>query len=55
MWLLEHVEPTIFREKSGDACNSFALWETDLDLVKGLGLNSYRFSLEWARIEPEVG
>ncbi|MBB5697932.1 family 1 glycosylhydrolase [Sphingomonas yantingensis] len=55
VWLLEHVEPTIFREKSGDACNSFALWETDLDLVKGLGLNSYRFSLEWARIEPEAG
>jgi beta-glucosidase len=55
LWLLEHVKPTLFREPSGDAVNSFELWETDLDLVKSLNLNTYRFSLEWARIEPEPG
>ncbi|HEY6870564.1 MAG TPA: family 1 glycosylhydrolase [Novosphingobium sp.] len=55
IWLSEHVKPTTFVEPSGDAANSFALWRTDLDLVKGLGLNTYRFSLEWARIEPEPG
>jgi beta-glucosidase len=55
VWLLENVEPTIFKQPSGDACNSFELWERDLDLVKSLGLNTYRFSLEWARIEPEPG
>lgn len=55
LWLLENIKPTIFAEPSGDAVNSFALWRTDLDLVKSLGLNSYRFSLEWARIEPEPG
>ncbi len=55
MWLLEHVKPTLFAEPSADANNSFELWPTDLDLVKRLGLNSYRFSLEWARIEPEQG
>jgi beta-glucosidase len=55
IWLLENVKPTMFAEPSGDACNSFELWATDLDLVKGLGLNSYRFSIEWARIEPEPG
>jgi beta-glucosidase len=54
-WVMENVKPTIFSEPSGDADNSFLLWETDLDLVKALGLNSYRFSLEWARIEPERG
>lgn len=54
-WLVEHVKPTIFAEPSGDACNSFELWPADLDLVRNLGLNSYRFSLEWARIEPEPG
>ncbi|MBU6207340.1 MAG: family 1 glycosylhydrolase [Alphaproteobacteria bacterium] len=54
-WLMEHVKPTIFAEPSGDACNSFVLWETDLDLVKDMGLNAYRFSLEWARIEPAPG
>jgi beta-glucosidase len=54
-WLLENVKPTLFREPSLDAANSFELWPTDLDLVKSLGLNTYRFSLEWARIEPEPG
>jgi len=55
LWLLEHVKPTLFAEPSGDACNSFELWPIDLDLVRTLGLNAYRFSLEWARIEPEPG
>jgi len=54
-WFLEHIKPTVFREPSGDACNSLELWAQDLDLVRGLGLNSYRFSIEWARIEPEPG
>lgn len=54
-WFLENVSPTIFRTPSGNACNSWELWETDLDMVAGLGLNSYRFSVEWARVEPEHG
>jgi beta-glucosidase len=55
IWLLEHVKPTIFAETSGDACDSFARWPEDLRLVRDLGLNAYRFSLEWARIEPVEG
>jgi beta-glucosidase len=55
VWALEHVRPSAYAEPSADAANSFALWPTDLDLVRGMGLNSYRFSLEWARIEPEPG
>lgn len=55
VWLLENVKPTMFAERSGDADNSFELWPQDLDLVRGLGLNTYRFSIEWARIEPEPG
>jgi len=55
LWLLEHLQPTPFAEPSGDACNSLLLWPRDLDLVRQLGLNCYRFSLEWARIEPEPG
>lgn len=54
-WVLENVTPTIFREPSLDAANSLELWHVDLDLVQSLGLNTYRFSLEWARIEPEQG
>lgn len=55
MWLLENVKPTFFHEPSGDAVNSFELWPRDLDLVTSLGLNAYRFGLEWSRIEPEPG
>jgi beta-glucosidase len=55
VWAMEHAHPTVYAEPSGDAANSFALWPVDLDLVKNLGLNSYRFSLEWARIEPAKG
>jgi beta-glucosidase len=54
-WFLENVTPTIFAERSGKACNSLELWETDLDIVNGLGLNAYRFSVEWARVEPVEG
>lgn len=54
-WLLENVKPSLFTEPSRDAVNSFALWPRDLELVKNLGLNTYRFSIEWARIEPEQG
>lgn len=55
VWAMEHARPTVYMEPSGDAANSFALWPVDLDLVKSLGLNSYRFSLEWGRIEPAKG
>lgn len=55
LWFLENQQPTIFAAPSGDACNSFELWETDLDLARNMGLNSYRFGIEWARIEPEKG
>ena len=54
-WFLENVTPTIFREPSGPACRSWDLWPADLDLVQGMGLNAFRFSIEWARIEPEQG
>lgn len=54
-WLLETTAPRLPATPSGDACNSFALWREDLDLVRRLGLNTYRFSIEWPRIEPVPG
>jgi len=54
-WFLENVTPTVFREKSGRAANGWELWESDLDLVAGMGLNAYRFSVEWARVESAPG
>lgn len=43
------------REPSGRATDHWHLWQDDLALFKSLGINSYRFSLEWSRIEPEPG
>lgn len=54
-WTLENIKPTTYVERSGDAVNSFELWPKDLDLARAMGLNSFRFSLEWARIEPDQG
>ncbi|MCW6533434.1 glycoside hydrolase family 1 protein [Sphingomonas lycopersici] len=55
IWLLEQVKPTVFAEPSGDACDSLHRWREDVALVKALGLNCYRFSVEWSRIEPAPG
>jgi beta-glucosidase len=52
IWLLEQVKPTVFAEPSGDACDSLHRWREDIEIVKTLGLNCYRFSVEWCRIEP---
>lgn len=37
------------------ATNHYNLYEQDFDLAKSLGHNAHRFSIEWARVEPEEG
>ncbi len=54
-WLLEHVPSSPFKEPSGDACDHYHRYADDIVLIASLGFNSYRFSLEWARIEPAEG
>lgn len=54
-WFAERVTPTVFKEPSGRACNNWELWREDVDLAAGMGLNAYRFSVEWARVEPSEG
>ena len=55
LWLLEHLPDTIFAEPSGDAADHYHRYAEDIALLAGLGFNSYRFSIEWARVEPEPG
>jgi beta-glucosidase len=55
LWAAENAPGSPIRERSGDACDSLHRWPEDLDLVADLGLTAYRFSIEWARIEPEQG
>jgi beta-glucosidase len=54
-WEWEHAPHTPFAEPSGDAVDHYHRWREDLDLLAGAGLTTYRFSLEWSRIEPEEG
>ena len=54
-WFAEHVSPTVFKEPSLKACNSYELWADDIALAESMGLNAYRFSVEWARVEPSEG
>ena len=54
-WAMEHDPASGCVEVSGDACDSFNRYPEDIALVAGLGFSSYRFSLEWSRIEPEEG
>ena len=55
LWVLEHCSPTLFEEPSLDACDHLHRFPEDIRLLADLGLNCYRFSIEWARIEPEEG
>ncbi|HEX5184387.1 MAG TPA: family 1 glycosylhydrolase [Allosphingosinicella sp.] len=54
-WLLENIPETVYAEPSGDACDSYHRYEQDFAIARALGLNCYRFGIEWARIEPEPG
>jgi beta-glucosidase len=55
LWVMENLSPSPFKERSGDACDSYHRWREDIALLKAIGLNSYRMSIEWARIEPTPG
>ncbi|MEV1008169.1 GH1 family beta-glucosidase [Streptomyces sp. NPDC049881] len=38
---------------TGDvACDHYHRWQGDLDLMAGLGLGAYRFSVSWSRVQP---
>ncbi|RZT09285.1 aryl-beta-glucosidase [Duganella sp. CF402] len=54
-WLLENVKPSIFVEPSGAGVDHYRLFAEDIAMLASLGLNTFRFSIEWARVEPEEG
>ncbi|MBI5622927.1 MAG: glycoside hydrolase family 1 protein [Elusimicrobia bacterium] len=39
-------------EPSGEAAGSWERFDEDLACLKSLGLNAYRFSVEWSRVQP---
>ena len=42
-------------QKSNRSCNHWDNYIEDIALMKKLGVNSFRFSIEWSRIEPREG
>lgn len=54
-WIMERMKSTSFLEPSSDAVDHYNRFEEDIRLLAQAGLNCYRFSVEWARIEPEEG
>jgi beta-glucosidase len=42
-------------QSAGIACDHWNRFREDIALMKSLGLNAYRFSVEWSKIEPEPG
>ena len=54
-WALEQMKDSGYAEPSLDAVDHYNRYEEDIALMAEAGLNAYRFSLEWARIEPQEG
>jgi beta-glucosidase len=54
-WEWEHNPSSGCTEPSGDACDHWHRFPADIALLADLGFTSYRFSIEWSRIEPEEG
>ena len=42
-------------DKSGDASDHWHRVAEDINLMRALGANAYRFSIEWSRLEPNEG
>lgn len=48
------AQPGAIKDASnGDiACQHYQRWAEDLDMIQGLGVNAYRFSVSWPRVRP---
>ncbi|MFC1845539.1 glycoside hydrolase family 1 protein [Candidatus Dependentiae bacterium] len=42
-------------EPSGAACDQWNRYKQDVQLIRNIHLNEYRFSIEWGNVEPEPG
>ena len=51
-WRNEGIIPGL--EPSGDAVDSYHRYREDMQLLADAGLDTYRFGIEWARIEPRA-
>ena len=54
-WVMENLKHSDYAEPSGTAVDHYNRYPEDIKRLSDAGLNAYRFSIEWARIEPEEG
>jgi beta-glucosidase len=54
-WAMEQTTYSMFKEPSLNAVDHYNCYREDIDLLAEVGLNAYRFSIEWSRIEHEKG
>ncbi len=54
-WVMENVPGSMYKEPSLDAVDHYHKYKEDIQLLVDAGCNTYRFSIEWARIEPSKG
>ncbi|MEP3428830.1 MAG: GH1 family beta-glucosidase [Roseibium sp.] len=44
----------VYNQHSGEiACDHYHRWESDLDMIQSLGVDTYRLSIAWPRIIPD--
>ena len=49
-----HLPGRIANGDTGDiACEHYRRWADDIDLMAGYGLDAYRFSVSWPRVQPD--
>lgn len=49
-----HQPGRTYRGQTGDtAADHYQRWQSDLDLLAGLRVNAYRFSIAWTRVVPD--
>ncbi len=52
----EQGKPRILNgQKAGVCCDAWNRYKEDVQLMKALSFNAYRFSVEWSKIEPKQG
>ncbi len=53
-WAEEQIPHSEYDEPSLDTVDHYHHYEEDIKLLADAGLNTYRFSIEWARIQPDA-